>query len=304
MRISIPALVMCLVALPVHAQYSGGSGTAEDPFQIATAEHLNAIGAEPNDWDKHFVLTADVDLSDYDGKGGRPIFRIIGAGRYESLRRPDSYRLEGAPFTGVFDGNGHAISQPTIVGRDFLGLFGLVESPAEIRDLAIVDVNVVGSYNHVGGLVGSNGFHGFSAGGLITDCSISGVVVGEGGSVGGLVGYNNGSITDCYSTGSVSGDYLVGGLVGANGGSITNCYSTASVKGQDTTGGLAGSNGWEYSGGTISNSYSSGTVTGQVWCRGASGQRRQRSCDPLLQHRVRQRNRWGLAAWSEAVNAM
>ena len=46
-------------------------------YLILTAEQMNAIGAEPNDWGKHFKLMADIDLSGFDGKNGRPAFNII-----------------------------------------------------------------------------------------------------------------------------------------------------------------------------------------------------------------------------------
>ncbi len=41
-------------------KYSGGTGTTEDPYQIATAEDLIALGETSEDYDKHFTLTADV----------------------------------------------------------------------------------------------------------------------------------------------------------------------------------------------------------------------------------------------------
>jgi len=44
------------------AKYDGGSGTAEDPYQIATAADLIALGETPQDYDKHFILTDDIDL--------------------------------------------------------------------------------------------------------------------------------------------------------------------------------------------------------------------------------------------------
>ena len=47
------------------ARYAGGTGTASDPFVIATAAHLNEIGTYPDDWDKHFILINDIDLSGY-----------------------------------------------------------------------------------------------------------------------------------------------------------------------------------------------------------------------------------------------
>lgn len=60
---TIPLLIaVCLIACPHYAKYGGGSGTAEDPYQIATAQDLILLGESPDDYDKHFVLTADIDL--------------------------------------------------------------------------------------------------------------------------------------------------------------------------------------------------------------------------------------------------
>ncbi|MEB3792887.1 filamentous hemagglutinin N-terminal domain-containing protein [Acinetobacter sp. IK40] len=77
--------------------------------------------------------------------------------------------------------------------------------------------------------------------------------------VGGLVGYNtpNSIIQESFSTGLVKGDLVVGGLVGRNDGTVTNSYSTSWVDGNSSVGGLIGSNA-----GTIEYSYSNGAVTG------------------------------------------
>ena len=80
-----------LLPLPVHAQYGGGTGEPNDPYLIFTAAQMNAIGAEPNDWDKHFKLKEDIDLKDFGGSS----FNLIGS----SLQ----------PFRVVFDGGGHTI---------------------------------------------------------------------------------------------------------------------------------------------------------------------------------------------------
>ena len=82
-----------------------------------------------------------MDLSGLDGKEGRPAFNIIGTS-YDNA------------FTRLFDGNGHTISHLTITGVNYLGLFGQLASGAEVRDLGVVDVNVSGSGDSVGGLVG------------------------------------------------------------------------------------------------------------------------------------------------------
>ena len=60
----IPFLMtLGLACLPSYAQYSGGAGTPEAPYQIATAQDLIDLGDNPNDYDRHFILTADIDLS-------------------------------------------------------------------------------------------------------------------------------------------------------------------------------------------------------------------------------------------------
>jgi hypothetical protein len=50
------------VVSATQAQYSGGTGDPNDPYQIATAEDLMLLGETPKDYDKHFILTADIDL--------------------------------------------------------------------------------------------------------------------------------------------------------------------------------------------------------------------------------------------------
>jgi hypothetical protein len=125
---------------------------------------------------------------------------------------------------------------------------------------------VNGDYT-VGGLVGWN------YAGSVNNCYSTGSVTGNLG-VGGLLGVNGGNaydsagaVSNSYSAGSVTGDYTVGGLVGWNlNGSINNCYSTGSVTGNLRVGGLLGANGQNEIDvpSTVSNSYSTGTVTGNI----------------------------------------
>ena len=232
-----------------EVKYGGGSGTANDPYLIYTAEHMNAIGADSNDWDKHFKLMAEIDLSAYTGTS----FNIIG---YWVSSEDHN------PFTGVFDGNGHTISNfsYTSVDTDNCGLFSYVdESNAEIKDLGLIDPNLdAGTGDYVGSLVGR------VSGGAITNCYVEGGSVSGDYYVGGLVGLNlDGTISNCYVTGTVSGFSSahyggIGGLVGRNDGTITNSYSSGSISGRDRIGGLVGYNFQ----GTITNSFSTGSVTG------------------------------------------
>ena len=94
---------------------------------------------------------------------------------------------------------------------------------------------------------------------------------------GGLVAHNSdGTISDCYATGTVSvGDDYVGGLVGVNSGridigtgAISNCYATGNVTaGDGAAGGLIGRD----SCGTISNCYATGSVTADNFAGGLVG---------------------------------
>ncbi|MDK2867931.1 MAG: hypothetical protein PWP38_2246 [Clostridiales bacterium] len=86
--------------------------------------------------------------------------------------------------------------------------------------------------------------------------------VGGGWQLGGLIGNNNGSISNCYATGDVTGSAdgeIMGGFVAYNGGSIINSYATGHVEGLADTGGFAGIN----SGGTITQCYYNRITTGK-----------------------------------------
>jgi len=272
-----------------------GEGTEQSPYLIHIAEELNLLGLFPCDWDKHFKLMADIDLSALDGKEGRPAFNIIAPDA-----DPSRSGFQGTPFTGVFDGNSRTISHLTITSVGYLGLFGCLETGTEVKNLGVVDINIVGSASYVDGLVGSNSSWN-TQGGSVTNCYSTGVIRGTGSEVGGLVGYNwAGRLTQCHSTAWVSGCDNVGGLVGSNvwdydfqGGTLIQCYSAGAVNGNDNVGGLVGRNhsgvvsqcystgavngtddvgglvGYNY--GSITTSYSTGTVDGNDWVGGLIG---------------------------------
>jgi hypothetical protein len=254
-----------------------GSGTVESPYEIWTAEQMYSIGFVPEEWNKKFILMADIDMSIY----AETAYEIIG----------DSSR----PFWGIFDGNGHTLSnvminQPTM---NSVGLFGYVGSSGTIKNLRIVNANIDG-YGSVGGLVGYNS-------GTISSC-IAQEIDATGYYVGGLAGQNSGSIKFCYATGVASGGGCVGGLVGENinafigfcygavsvvssysslfytsagglvgynhSGTITSCYATGSVNGGGSyAGGLVGYNYY----GTVTGCYSTGPVIGKSGLGGLAG---------------------------------
>ena len=185
----------------------------------------------------------------------------------------------GSSFTGTFDGNGHKITNFTINGGSDadLGLFGYIDSGGNIKNLGIENCSVSGSSDsqEVGGLVGDND-------GSISNCYSTCAVSGGSGSydVGGLVGYNesDGDISNCNSRGAVSSnpDSQIGGLVGYNDGIISDCNSTGTVSGGSNpgSGDVGGLVGYNDSDGSVSNCYSTGAVSGgddSVWLGGLMG---------------------------------
>jgi hypothetical protein len=266
-------LIGCLFAPALFAggSYGGGTGTAADPYRIWTYQDMNSIGDYSADWNKCFVLMADIDMSLVTGTQ----YRII-----------DNFR-------GTFDGNGFAIRNFSYISdaaKTFVGLFSSATN-AIIKNLGIVNLNLSVNAKYVGGLAG-----------LVNDCTITncyciGTISDSYSanelSVGMLVGYqNNGTITGCYSAGTVlatmsSTSYYwnasAGGLVGQQyAGTISDCHSHASVTATSLqerayAGGLVG---YQYNNiCNIVNSYSTGDVSainsprpyagGLVGCRDA-----------------------------------
>jgi hypothetical protein len=153
-------------------------------------------------------------------------------------------------LAGEFDGNGHKILNLTLTSDSAsqVGLFGYLAPGGKVTQLGAENVDIAGGYV-VGGLVGGNN-------GIVSECYCSGNVAGDD-CVGGTIGHNwNGSVSNSYSAGSVAGKSDVGGLVGINDGALTNCHSSSGITGWESAGGLAGTNK-----GSVANSYSSGIVT-------------------------------------------
>ncbi len=285
--LTLALLLLTRCASASASQFAGGTGEPNDPYQIATAEQLIAIGADPNLLDKHFVLIADIDL-DPNLPGGRVFDNAV-----ISPWTPPSPGTAWDPstlfFNGTFDGDGHIIRNFTVEGKpgqEEVGLFGNVHWYGCIRNLRLEDLRVRGG-NGVGGLVGScsgalvacrvtGSVHGDDAVGLLAgfchgsvkDCTVEGTVSGQT-NVGGLVGHNTAELTGCECRGRVVGTDFVGGLAGLNWntGRVVMCVSKATVTGTRSTGGLVGRNGKE-----IVYSYAGAVVSGQDCVGGLTGE--------------------------------
>ncbi|MDA3799205.1 MAG: hypothetical protein PF692_09015 [Kiritimatiellae bacterium] len=221
--------------------YSGGTGTESEPYLIANKADLLELGATIGDYDKHFLMTSDIDLS------GTNFSKAV---------------ITEVSFSGCFDGNNKTISNLSIGGgsvtNSSLGLFKFIHADGVVKNLSVVDCFITGR-NYVGGLCGINR-------GIISNCFAGGIINGVE-NVGGLCGQNLEYISGSSSTGTVSGHSYVGGLCGVNDDAtfwssfITNCFSSASVVGDSESefvGGLCGDN----NNGLISFCYSTGSVVG------------------------------------------
>ena len=181
----------------------------------------------------------------------------------------------GYRFAGSFDGQGYEIrdlfiarpDDDSTVDDDWVGLFSVVDGTGVVRNVGVVNADVLGS-RRVGALIGQNR-------GNVVNCYSTGSVGGVG-FVGGLVGLNDGwqdmlpalgTVSDSYSAASVSGEWSTGGLVGNNGaGTLTRSYSIGHVTGHTLIGGLVGINV-----GPINDCYSDGNVTGDMSVGGLMG---------------------------------
>ncbi len=255
-------------------RYAAGTGDPNTPYLIATAAQMNAIGTHPEDWNKHFQLTADIDLSAFDGKDGRPEFNIIAP-----HVNAEEWDFGDVSFSGVFDGGGHTIARFSwsSFGIRHVGLFGCLSgTDAEIRNVGVIDPNIEaydGSY--VGALVG------YLRQGALRDCFVQGGAVFGVSYVGGLVGSTmSGTVARCHTDGDVNGGWYIGGLAGENRANIEQSCSASNVDGDRYVGGLVGFNRVRYAPrsspppATISDCHATGRVSGDECVGGLAGHMR------------------------------
>ena len=198
-----------------------------------------------------------------------------------------------SPYTGTFDGKGYTISglyfnNPT---SSYVGLFGCIGADGKISNVGVLDsyfqfsalgggvcgvnygtVRDCKNTGSVRGLATIGGVCGLNEkGGIIENSFNEGTVSGTGDNaqqVGGVSGYNNGTIKSCYNTASVSGQESVGGVCGFNSvGTTTNCFNEGTVSGQNFVGGVCGNG----CGVTTTNCFNEGTVSGQSHVGGVCG---------------------------------
>ena len=161
-------------------------------------------------------------------------------------------------FVSEFDGNGHSIIGLSLeYNAPYVGLFGYLGGGGNIHDLILEDPNISSNKNYVGGIVG---FIGVTA--IVTDCAVIGGSVSGQSDVGGIVGHNAGSVTNCYNTSTVRGSSNnIGGIVGNtySNSDVSYCFNAGPVFGEANVGGIVGLN---FNLGGVIYCYNSGTITG------------------------------------------
>ncbi len=240
----------------VAADFADGSGTAEDPYQIANGAQLARFASMVNSGQTSIngKLTADILLNDTEGWENW--------GSTEGLNSWTPIGSGGQPFTGTLDGDGHSVSGIYINSTaDYQGLVGYLGGGGTLQNLGVKASYIKGGY-YVGGVCGGKR-------GTVTNCYNSGTVAGSN-QVGGVCGLNFGNVTNCYNTGSVTGTNNVGGVCGGNyDGTVTNCYYLTGT----ATGGINGSDAAGLAEAKTADEFQSGEVAwllqgeqeGQVW---------------------------------------
>ena len=212
-----------------------------------------------------YALGRDIDASETRNWNGGAGFTPIGA----------SYLN---PFVGKLDGMNRTISnlyinRPT---TDYVGLIG--KSEGEIRNLGLINAYVRGS-DTVGTFIGDNDggvlANVYATGYVRAEGDPNIMTSGRTLFTGGLVGSNSmgtkdgglvrGQIIDAYSDVTVSGNSGLGGIVGFNMGSVERVFATGKIEltgdtSASVSGGIAGTN---FYGGRVSNAYWSNDTTGQ-----------------------------------------
>ena len=242
-------LTFCVVSL---AGYNG-EGTINEPYLIKNIEDLIYLSGHTGVWDsgKYFLQTADIDCYQVDLSGNRIEFSSIGT--YAN------------PFTGSYDGQGYKISNLYInrgSSENYYGFFR-VTSGATLKNIILENVDITG-HSYLGALVGK------AYDSEIMNCYSSGTItsLGDGLCCGGIVGFSKitsqsekTTISNCYSSATLSGDTIIGGITNSYSlyVEIKNCAFTGTINGNGKIGGIVG-NMFNASPNIIKNCYVAATI--------------------------------------------
>lgn len=227
-----------------------GTGTAEKPYKISTAEQLAGLAQlvngtatrkvqdeEGNEVDESIpaqnfagckiMLTADIKLNTDD---------VPAVPEAPTEENPDTNQqwtpigvyVDGwandKPFSGTFDGNGHTISGLYVTTGSKGGLFGCVNYSGTVQNLIVAGTVYMPDVCDVGGIVVNNG-------GKVQNCGFYGNVTakapsGWSNSPGGVTAGFSGTVTNCWYYRLSESASILGVCPG---GTINNCYQNVSA---------------------------------------------------------------------------
>ena len=222
-----------------------GTGSAEEPFEIKTAEHLawyrDYVNADNGIPSHHYNACAklmdDIDLS--------PICHP--ADKSKNLKECSWMPIaSNGAWGGIFDGQGHTISNLYINNcNQSTGFFGAINSYYSQRSIIknIIFENVQVYYNAVN-------YSSQPVGVLASSChcaDISNVQINSGyvkgmSRLGGVIGYaRDCSLTSCQNKAEIKGEQFVGGIIGrCEGSQLKKCINYGNITAHSECGGLFG----------------------------------------------------------------
>ena len=263
--------VLTIYAKVSKKQFLEGEGTEENPFLVKTEADLTKLAEFVNAGETlagyYIKLENDIALSG--------AFTQIGS--------------RTKAFSGVFDGNGKTISNMTLEGNDYLGMFAILKG-ATVKNLTI-EGTVVGTRGVNGLLAGQ-----LQGGTLVENVTVKGSVSGGGSDVGGIAGdtVKNGDgnvvVKNCVNYAEITVTMAKPGDVGAAGGIIgatqagfetlvINCFNRGKVSTTSTFGGgiigllrvVSGNTNYK-----VSGCYNYGDISGAIQVGGIVGGSRDR----------------------------
>ena len=230
--------------------WEGGSGTKEDPYQIATAEQLARLAILMN-WrnsyypdqlkeshGKYWILTNDIVLNDttnpewYNGKGVK---------KWAEANSDNAWKNPNFAFCGNLNGQGHTIKGLYIkrsTSEDiYAGLFVGLGKGAVIENLKISDSYIEAKYAAAvtGGI--SNIVTSEDNAPIVRRCYIDDSVIIKGTNAAGIMAYNGKPIkvVSCYVGAEITGTGKSGSFIGTswNDGSggitVEDSYSSSAI---------------------------------------------------------------------------
>ncbi|MCX6727608.1 MAG: ATP-binding protein [Candidatus Saccharibacteria bacterium] len=188
----------------------GGSGTADDPYQIATCQQLQDMSLSPS---SSYVLTQDIDCNETIGWNGGAGFQMVNV----------EGGLDGRNFsvTGLYINrpNDYCVGIVCELHTGFIKNIRFLNGPATVGTIAINGGSNVG-------VVGGSAYEGTEISNVYSELNVqANGVAGGNVNLGGIVGINRGTISHAAVTGSVtlattnpSADgrsVTIGGIVGS-----------------------------------------------------------------------------------------